>query len=92
MRVLLADDHGIVRRGLRTLLETEAGLSVVAEASDGMEALRLAEEHEPDTLIVDVGMPKMHGIEVAARVQKLPRPPRSGSCHRGSGWARWRST
>ena len=75
MRVLLADDHGIVRRGLRTLLETEAGLSVVAEASDGMEALRLAEEHEPDTLIVDVGMPKMNGIEVAARTQKLPRPP-----------------
>ncbi len=75
MRVLLADDHGIVRRGLRTLLETEAGLSVVAEASDGMEALRLAEEHEPDTLIVDVGMPKMNGIEVAARMQKLPRPP-----------------
>jgi two-component system, NarL family, response regulator NreC len=75
VRVLLADDHGIVRRGLRTLLETEAGLSVVAEASDGMEALRLAEEHEPDTLIVDVGMPKMNGIEVAARMQKLPRPP-----------------
>jgi len=75
VRVLLADDHGIVRRGLRTLLETEAGLSVVAEASDGMEALRLAEEHEPDTLIVDIGMPKMNGIEVAARMQKLPRPP-----------------
>ena len=75
MRVLLADDHGIVRRGLRTLLETEAGLSVVAEASDGMEALRLAEEHEPDTLIVDIGMPKMNGIKVAARMQKLPRPP-----------------
>jgi two-component system, NarL family, response regulator NreC len=75
VRVLLADDHGIVRRGLRTLLETESGLSVVAEASDGMEALRLAEEHEPDTLIVDVGMPKMNGIEVAARTQKLPRPP-----------------
>jgi two-component system response regulator NreC len=75
VRVLLADDHGIVRRGLRTLLETEAGLSVVAEASDGMEALRLAEEHEPDTLIVDVGMPKMNGIEVAARAQKLDPAP-----------------
>lgn len=75
MRVLLADDHGIVRRGLRTLLETEAGLTVVAEASDGLEALRMAEEHKPDTLIVDVGMPKMNGIEVAARTQKLERPP-----------------
>jgi two-component system, NarL family, response regulator NreC len=75
VRVLLADDHGIVRRGLRTLLETEAGLTVVAEASDGLEALRMAEEHKPDTLIVDVGMPKMNGIEVAARTQKLDRPP-----------------
>jgi two-component system, NarL family, response regulator NreC len=75
VRVLLADDHGIVRRGLRTLLETEAGLTVVAEASDGLEALRMAEEHKPDTLIVDVGMPKMNGIEVAARTQKLERPP-----------------
>ena len=75
MRVLLADDHGIVRRGLKTLLETEAGLTVVAEASDGLEALRMTEEHKPDILIVDVGMPKMNGIEVAARAQKLERPP-----------------
>ena len=75
MRVLLADDHGIVRRGLRSLLETEPGLSVVAEASDGLEALRLCAEHQPDTLILDVGMPKLNGIEVAARAQKLERPP-----------------
>lgn len=75
MHVLLADDHGIVRRGLRALLETEAGLTVVAEASDGFEALRMTEEHQPDILIVDVGMPKMNGIEVAARTQKLDRPP-----------------
>ncbi len=75
MRVLLADDHGIVRRGLRALLETEPGLVVVAEASDGLEALRLVEEHTPDMLIVDVGMPKMNGIEVAARAQKLDRSP-----------------
>ena len=71
MHVLLADDHGIVRRGLRSLLETEPALTVVAEASDGLEALRLCEEHRPDTLIVDIGMPKMNGIEVAARTQKL---------------------
>jgi two-component system response regulator NreC len=75
VRVLLADDHGIVRRGLRSLLETESGLVVVAEASDGLEALRLCEEHKPEILIVDVGMPKMNGIEVAARTQKLERPP-----------------
>lgn len=75
MRVLLADDHGIVRRGLRAILETEPGLTIVAEASDGMEALRLVEEHQPDILIIDIGMPKMNGIEVAARTQKLERPP-----------------
>jgi two-component system response regulator NreC len=75
VRVLLADDHGIVRRGLRSLLESEPDVTVVGEASDGLEALRLAEEHKPDTLIVDVGMPKMNGIEVAARAQKLDRPP-----------------
>ena len=74
MRVLLADDHGIVRRGLRSLLE-EAGLSVVAEAADGLEAVRLTEEHHPDLLILDIGMPRLSGIEVAARSQKLDRPP-----------------
>jgi two-component system, NarL family, response regulator NreC len=74
LRVLLADDHGIVRRGLRGLLE-EAGLSVVAEASDGLEAIRLTEEHRPDLLILDIGMPRLNGIEVAARSQKLDRPP-----------------
>ena len=74
MRVLLADDHGIVRRGLLSLLE-ETGHSVVAEAADGLEAVRLCEEHRPDLLIIDIGMPKLSGIEVATRAQKLDRPP-----------------
>ena len=74
MRVLLADDHGIVRRGLRSLLE-ETGHSVVAEAADGLEAVRLCEEHRPELLIIDIGMPKLSGIEVATRAQKLDRPP-----------------
>ena len=74
MRVLLADDHSIVRRGLRGLLEA-AGLSVVGEAADGLEAVRLCEELHPDILILDIGMPKLSGIEVAARAQKLDRPP-----------------
>lgn len=75
MRVLLADDHSIVRRGMRSLLETEDSVEVVAEASDGLEALRLCEEHHPDLLILDVAMPKLNGIDVAARSQKMDPPP-----------------
>jgi two-component system response regulator NreC len=76
LRVLLADDHGIVRRGLRSLLETEPGVTVVGEAADGLEALRLVGECQPDILVLDVGMPKLNGIEVAARTQKSDSPPR----------------
>jgi two-component system response regulator NreC len=75
LRVLLADDHGIVRRGLRSLIETQPDIEVVAEAVDGLEAIRLCEEHRPDAVILDIAMPKLNGIEVAERVQKLPRPP-----------------
>ena len=74
MRVLLADDHGIVRRGLRSLLE-DAGHTVVAEAADGLEAVRLCEEHRPELIILDIGMPKLSGIDVAARAQKLDPAP-----------------
>ena len=77
MRVLLADDHAIVRRGMRSLLETEESVEVVAEAADGLEALRLCEEHHPDLLILDVAMPRLNGIDVAARAQKMQPPPRA---------------
>jgi DNA-binding NarL/FixJ family response regulator len=76
LRVLLADDHGIVRRGMKALLETEPDITVVAEAADGLEALRMCEEHKPDLLILDIGMPKLNGIGVAARAQRLQPPPR----------------
>jgi DNA-binding NarL/FixJ family response regulator len=75
LRVLLADDHGIVRRGLRSLLEAHPDIKVVGEAADGLEALRLCEEQKPDVVVLDIGMSKLNGIEVAARVQKLPSPP-----------------
>ena len=75
MRVLLADDHAIVRRGLRSLIETQPDIEVVGEAADGLEALRLCEEQHPDAIILDVAMPKMNGIEVAERVQKLAPAP-----------------
>jgi two-component system, NarL family, response regulator NreC len=77
LRVLLADDHSIVRRGMRALLETDPSVEVVAEASDGLEALRMCEEQRPDLLILDVAMPKLNGIDVAARAQKMPHPPRT---------------
>jgi len=60
---------------MRSLLETEALVEVVAEAADGIEALRLCEEPHPDLLILDVAMPKLNGIDVAARVQKMQPPP-----------------
>ena len=75
MRILLADDHGIVRRGLKSLLESQIGFDVIGEAADGLEALRLCGELSPDLLIVDISMPLMNGIEVAARTQKLEPPP-----------------
>jgi two-component system response regulator NreC len=75
LRVLLADDHAIVRRGLRSLIESAPGITVVGEAADGLEALRMCEELHPDAIILDVAMPKLNGIEVAERVQKLARAP-----------------
>jgi DNA-binding NarL/FixJ family response regulator len=74
VRILLADDHAIVRRGIRGLLD-EAGLPVTAEAEDGLAAVRLCEEVQPDVLILDIGMPKLNGIEVAFRASKLDHPP-----------------
>lgn len=68
--VILADDHPVVRRGLRTLLESEAGLCVVAEASDGLEAVRLVARLKPDVLVLDLMMPGLSGLEVLRIVRQ----------------------
>lgn len=62
--VLIADDHEIVRRGLRTVLEADGSYHVVAEASDGLAAAQAVEKHKPAVLILDLNMPRLHGIEV----------------------------
>ncbi len=66
--ILLADDHAVVRAGLRALLDREPDLAIVAEASDGRECVQLAEEHSPDVAIIDVAMPRMNGIEATRRI------------------------
>ena len=70
LRVLLADDHVLVRAGIRTLLDQLPGVTVVAEASDGREALRLAAAHHPDLAILDVAMPVLNGIETTTRLRR----------------------
>jgi DNA-binding NarL/FixJ family response regulator len=70
IRVLLADDHQLVRVGIRLLLQTLEGVEVVAEAGDGREALTLIAEHRPDVVLMDVIMPELNGLEAAARVAR----------------------
>jgi DNA-binding NarL/FixJ family response regulator len=66
--VLLADDHRIVRQGLRALLEKEGDMVVVGEASNGRDAVRLTVEMSPDVIVLDISMPEMNGIEAARRI------------------------
>jgi two-component system response regulator NreC len=68
IRILLADDHTIVRKGLRMLLESHEGFRVVAEAADGREAVALAEQHRPDIVVMDLAMPVLNGIEAARQI------------------------
>lgn len=68
--VVLADDHSVVRQGLRTLLEAEGDLSIVGEANDGLETAKMVEDLQPDVLVVDLMMGGMNGIEVARHVTK----------------------
>jgi DNA-binding NarL/FixJ family response regulator len=73
IRVLIADDHPLVRAGIRALLQGLAGVEVLDEAGDGREALRLVKLHRPDILLADIGMPHMNGLELAGQVSlELP--------------------
>jgi two-component system response regulator NreC len=68
IRILLADDHEVVRDGVRALLEKQTDMAVVGEAADGREAAELAEDLHPDVVVMDVGMPNLNGIDATRRI------------------------
>ena len=70
-RILLVDDHALVRAGIRALLESLPRLEVVGETGDGLEAVRLVREIEPDAILLDITLPGLNGLEVAARIARL---------------------
>lgn len=71
IRILIADDHAVVREGTRRILEREEDLEVIAEAADGEEAVRRAAEFKPDVAIIDIAMPKLDGIEATRQIKAL---------------------
>jgi DNA-binding NarL/FixJ family response regulator len=75
-RILLADDHALVRRGVRMILDKEPDLRVVAEASDGAEAVHLLRETEVDLAILDVAMPRLTGLQAAREISRMVDPPK----------------
>ena len=70
IRILLADDHGIVRRGLHYMLERAPGMEVAGEAADGREAVKMAESLNPDIVVMDIAMPNLNGIEATSQIVK----------------------
>jgi DNA-binding NarL/FixJ family response regulator len=76
IEVLLADDHALVRAGIRSLLEKLAGIKVVAEAGNGLQALNLVAEHHPQVVLMDIAMPELNGLEATRRMaEEFPEVP-----------------
>ena len=71
IRILIADDHALFRRGLEMVLKEEPGIELVGQASDGAEAVRMAREALPDVVLMDIRMPKLTGIEAARQVKEV---------------------
>lgn len=76
LRVVIADDHRLVRQGIRALLERNKNIEIVGEASDGLEAIDLVQELKPDIVIMDISMPQMDGIQATERISKMDVPTR----------------
>jgi DNA-binding NarL/FixJ family response regulator len=73
VRIIIADDHPVVRHGLRTLLTEHSGWEVIAEAGDGVEAVEMADRLKPDVVVLDLSMPRMHGLEACRLIRmKIP--------------------
>src|SRR5262249_26267035 len=76
VRILVADDHEVMRLGVRNLLEAQSGWSICAQASNGKEAIEMTLESRPDVIILDIAMPVMNGLEAAAQIAKVaPQVP-----------------
>jgi len=75
-RILLADDHALVRRGVRTILDSQPDLRVVAEAADGAQAVQQTRDQDIDLAILDVAMPRLTGLQAAREISRRPEPPK----------------
>src|SRR3984957_16535057 len=101
-KVLVADDHGVVRKGLQFLLQTDSSIEVVGEACDGREAVRLTEQLSPDVVVMDITMPQLNGIDAASQIVKrdpnigfvmlsMPRVEQFLVGAGAGGWSAWLS-
>jgi DNA-binding NarL/FixJ family response regulator len=75
IKVLIADDHHLVRAGIRMLLEQHSDIEVVAEAADGQAAVQLVQEHQPQVVVIDLSMPRMDGAQAAEHILAVKSPP-----------------